>query len=77
LDKHGLRKKIIVYVKDKGFNFNAMTTILKFIVSCESLILEESFQGTYFEHFFFKGMSIWYNRRKVCKTLKYVAIKFA
>jgi hypothetical protein len=51
LDKHGLRKKIFAYVKDEGFHFNAMTIILKSIVSRESLSFEENFQGVCFEHF--------------------------
>ncbi len=55
LDKYGLRKKIIAYVKDEEFNFNAMTAILKSIVSCEYFVLEESFQGTCFEHPFSKA----------------------
>ncbi len=29
LDKYGLMKKIIAYVKDEGFNFNVMTGALK------------------------------------------------
>jgi len=49
LDKYGLRKKIIAYVKDEEFNFNAMIVILKSIMNCESFVLEESFQGTCFE----------------------------
>jgi hypothetical protein len=36
-------KKIIVYVKDEGSNFNAMIITLKVVVNCESLGLEESF----------------------------------
>jgi hypothetical protein len=55
LDKYGLRKKIIAYVKDEGSNFNAMITALKAIVTCESLGLEESFQGTCFRHAFSKA----------------------
>ncbi len=55
LDKCGLRKKIIAYVKDERFNFNAMIVILKSIVSCESFVLEKSFQGTCFEHSFSKA----------------------
>jgi hypothetical protein len=43
LDKYGLRKKIIVYVKDEGSNLNAMTRALKFVVNCEYFGLEESF----------------------------------
>jgi hypothetical protein len=34
LDKYGLRKKIIAYVKNDGSNFNAMTIALKAIVNC-------------------------------------------
>jgi hypothetical protein len=49
LDKYGLRKKIIAYVKDEEFNFNAMIVILKSIMNRESFVLEESFQGTCFE----------------------------
>ncbi len=43
LDKYGLRENIIAYVKDEGSNFNAMTNVLKYVVNCESLGLEESF----------------------------------
>ncbi len=43
LDKYGLRKKIITYVKDEGSNVDAMTTTLKIVVNYESLGLEESF----------------------------------
>jgi hypothetical protein len=37
LNKYVLRKKIIVYVKDEGNNFNVMIGALRFIVNCESL----------------------------------------
>jgi hypothetical protein len=46
LDAYGLRKKIIVYVKDERANLNAMTMTLKFVVGFEILGLDESFQGT-------------------------------
>jgi len=46
LNKYGLKKKIITYVKNEGSNLNAMTITLKAIVNCESLGLEENFQGT-------------------------------
>ncbi len=36
LDKYGLRKKIIAYVKDEGSNFKTMIITLKAIVNCES-----------------------------------------
>jgi hypothetical protein len=54
LDCYGLSKKIIVYVKDERANLNFMTTILKFVVNCEGLGLEESFNGTCFGHAFSK-----------------------
>ncbi len=43
LDKYGLRKKIIAYVEDEGFNFDVMTSALKFVINCEYLGLKESF----------------------------------
>jgi len=46
LDKYGLRKKIIAYVKDEGSSLNAMPTTLKVIVNFEYLGLKESFHGT-------------------------------
>jgi hypothetical protein len=52
LKKYGLKEKIIAYVKDEGFNFNAMIVTLKSNVSCESFGLKESFQGTFFGHVF-------------------------
>jgi hypothetical protein len=55
LDKYGLRKNIITYVKDEGSNINVMTTALKVVVNCESFGLEESFQGTCFGHAFSKA----------------------
>jgi hypothetical protein len=55
LEKYGLRKKIIAYVKDEGFNFNAMTSYLKFVVNCESFGIEKSFQGTCLGHAFSKA----------------------
>jgi hypothetical protein len=55
LDKYGLKKKIIANVKNEGSNFNAMTTILKFIENCESLGLKKNFQGACFEHVFSKA----------------------
>ncbi len=43
LDTYELRKKIITYVKDEGFNFNTMTIALKLVVSCDMFGLEEIF----------------------------------
>jgi hypothetical protein len=45
LDKYGLRKKIIVYVKDDGSNLNAMTSALKYVSNCESLGLKKKGQS--------------------------------
>jgi hypothetical protein len=45
MDKYALRRKIIVYVKDEGSYFNAMTNALTFVVSCECFDLEEIFKG--------------------------------
>jgi hypothetical protein len=58
----GLRRRIIVYVKDEGSNLNAMTIILK------AFGLDESFQGTCFGHVF----SI---NDKICRNLSFVSIK--
>lgn len=55
LDKYDLRKKIIAYVKNEGFNFNIMTIALKLIVSCDILSLEESFHITCFGHAFLEA----------------------
>jgi hypothetical protein len=57
-------------------NLNAMTYALKSIVSCESLGLEESFQGTCFGHAFEKACQYGTTKEKVCKNLKYVSMKF-
>jgi hypothetical protein len=54
LDSYNLRKKIIIYVKDEGANFNAMTMALKIVVNYDILGLEKSFKGTCFGHVFSK-----------------------
>jgi hypothetical protein len=77
LDKYGLRKKIIAYVKNEGSNFNVMTTALKAIINSEPLGLEESFQGTCFGHAFSKVCQYGITKEKLCKNLKYVSVKFA
>jgi len=77
LDKYGLRKKIIGYVKDEGSNFNSMTIVLKSIVSCESFELEKTFQSTCFGHAFSKACYCNIAKEKVYENLKYVSIKFA
>jgi hypothetical protein len=54
LDSSGLSKKIIAYVNNEGENLNSMTTILKSIINCEVLGLEESFNGISFGYAFSK-----------------------
>jgi hypothetical protein len=55
LDKYGFKKKIITYIKAKGFNFNVMIIALKSIASCESFRLEKNLQETCFGHAFSKA----------------------
>jgi hypothetical protein len=52
-----------------------MTTILKVVINCESLDLEENFQGTYFGHVFSKACQYGTTKEKVCKDLMYVSVK--
>ncbi len=54
-----------------------MILTLKSIVSCDMLGLEESFQGTYFEHAFSKACQYVTTKEKNCKDLQFVSIKFA
>ncbi len=54
-----------------------MTITLKSIVSCDMLVLEESFQGICFGHAFFKACQYATTKEKVCKDLWYVLIKAA
>jgi len=75
LDSYGLNKKIIAYVKDEGANLNFMTIVLKYVVNCEVLGLEESFNGTCFGHAFFETYYYVIVEEKVCKNLKCVLIK--
>ncbi len=42
-DKYDVRKKIIAYVDNEGFNLNTMIITLKSTISCEYFGLEESF----------------------------------
>ncbi len=53
-----------------------MTTILKFILKCEALGLEESFHETCFGHDFSKACPYATSDEKVCEGFKYVSIKF-
>jgi hypothetical protein len=77
LNQYDLRKKIVAYVKDGGANLNAMTIALKFVVNCEILNMEESFQGICFGHAFSKACQYGIVEEKVCKNLKHISIKLA
>lgn len=70
-----LKKPYIACMKDEGANLNATTLRLKFVMNCEHFGWEDSFQGICFGHAFFQIMIIWDNRKKNCKTFKYVSIK--
>jgi hypothetical protein len=75
LNAYGLRNKIIAYVKYEGSTLNTLANFLGSIVKCETLSLEENFQGTYFDHAFSKACQYVTTDDKVCKNLKYVSIK--
>ncbi len=60
LDKYGLRKKNIAYVKHEGYNLNAMISVLKYVVNCEFLGIEKKLLGHLFWTCVFKSMSIWH-----------------
>ncbi len=75
LDKYGLRKKIIAYVKNEGSNLHVMIIPLKAIVNYEYLGLEKSFQGIGFGHFFQRHVNMAFEEENMCKDLKYVFIK--
>ncbi len=77
LNKYDLRKKNVAYVKDEGANLNARKIILKFVVNCEVLGMEENFQGTFFGHAFSKACQYGKAKKKVCKNLKHISIKLA
>jgi hypothetical protein len=77
LDKYGLRKKIIVYIKYEVYNLNAMISVLKSVINCEFLGLEKNFQGICFGHAFSKACQYGIVKEKTYKNLKYVSIKFA
>jgi hypothetical protein len=51
-----------------------MTSAFKFVMKCEALGLEESFQGTCFGHVFSKAYQYATNDEKNCMGLKYISI---
>jgi hypothetical protein len=43
LEEYGLRKNIVAYVKDEGFNLERTIIVFKLVINCEILNVEESF----------------------------------
>jgi hypothetical protein len=62
-------------VKYDSYNQNAMTFALKSIVSCETLSLQESFNGTCFGHVFSKACQYATIDKKMHINLMYVSMK--
>jgi hypothetical protein len=54
LNKNGIRKNIIAYVKDEGSNFNVMINALESIMNYEYFNLEDFFKEICFDHIFSK-----------------------
>jgi hypothetical protein len=54
-----------------------MIAILRSRVTCETLGVMETFQGTYFGHAFFKACQYTIVGEKVSRGLKYVFVKYA
>jgi hypothetical protein len=71
----GLEEKTIAYVKDKGSNLSNMTTTFKTIMKCEVLSLDESFQGTCFDHFFYRVCQYAIIDEKVYRNFIFVSIE--
>jgi hypothetical protein len=68
LGNYALRRKIIVYVKNKGSNLNTMTITLKSIVSCDVIGLEENFKTFVLVMHFLKLINMLRQRKKIAKT---------
>jgi hypothetical protein len=58
LNKYGLRKKIITYIKDEVYNLNAMIGALKSIINCEFFGLEKTFKVLVLDMHFQKHVSM-------------------
>jgi hypothetical protein len=67
LNKYGLRKKNIAYVKDEGSNFNTMISVLKFAVNCEFFGLEKTFKVLVLDMHFQKHVNMALPRKKSTK----------
>jgi hypothetical protein len=54
-----------------------MTNAFKFVMCCETLNLQESFQGSCFGHDFLKACQYVTPKKKMCNFFKEVSINFA
>ncbi len=72
LRKYNLREKIIAYVNNESSNLNTMTGVLEFVINCNILGFQGSFQGPHFGHAFSKTYRY---VTKNEKGLKYISIK--
>ncbi len=77
LKQCGLTNFCFFNVKHEDANLNTMITILRSIVTCETLGVTESFQGTYFGHAFFKACQYVIVGEKVSRGFKYVFVRYA
>ncbi len=75
LEKFSLTSKVLCYVKDKGTNLASMTTILKSIISCETLNLLVPFHGACFGHVMSKAGQYVTNDDKISKDLAPINVK--
>jgi hypothetical protein len=75
-NQYGLRNKILqAYVKDEGSNLNTMMIVLKSVVKCKVLGLDEIFQGFHFGHAFSKACQYATINKKNCRNFKFVPIR--
>jgi hypothetical protein len=65
-------KFFLAYVKYERSNLDAMIVALKWVVDCETLGVNESFQSTHFGHVFSKAST---SDERMCKGIRYVSIK--
>lgn len=77
LNNMAFKKIKIVYVKDEDANLNTMTFALKLVMSCETLGVMKSFQGSCFAHAFSKAYQYTTIEERIFRGLKYVSIIFS
>jgi len=70
LDKFGKKHPIC-----ERWNLNAMTFVLKYVVDCETLGLQENINDTCFGHVYSKAYQYVIIDEKVYRSLRYVSIK--